>query len=194
MRRLLLTLVALAALAAPAAAHAESTVVHRSFSFDYDETFGGFCAFDVHLVGHQDHTQTFHYSNLPDTIAPLSPGAQLYLAAGFHFADVYETWSNPANGRSVELHGVDRLMRRDFSFEGTVDPITGRLTGFLFSTDHNSYSFIATAPGGPVFQVAGHQIRHHTSIFENGIRIARVDTPFFTKGVWRDRLCQYLAG
>ncbi len=194
MRRVLALLV-LTLLVSPAAAAAGgSEIVFHTAEFSYDDLVPGICEFPIRFVGTQEHWQKLQYRNLPDGLGTDEPGAEVYQVAGWHFTSTRETISNPANGRSVDLHSEDQLMRRDFDFHFTYDAL-GQPTGYFTATDHNSYSYTATARGGPpVFKYAGHERRSHTSFFVDGVRVGRIDDPFFTNGVYRDSLCEYLAG
>ncbi len=182
------------ALAAPAAALAGGTEVSfRATTFSYDDLVPGYCAFPIRFVGSQEHWQKFQYMNLPDGMHIGDPGAGIYQVAGWHFASTREVVSNPANGRSANVVGEDNLARRDFEFHFTYDALW-RATGYFTAIDHISYNYTITAPGGLVYKDTGHQRREHTSFIVNGRRVGRIDDPFFTKGIYRDRLCEYLAG
>ena len=155
MRRVLALLV-LTLLVSPAAAAAGgSEIVFRTAEFSYDDLVPGICEFPIRFVGTQEHWQKLQYRNLPDGLGTDEPGAEVYQVAGWHFTSTRETISNPANGRSVDLHSEDQLMRRDFDFHFTYDAV-GQPTGYFTATDHNSYSYTATARGGPpVFKYCG---------------------------------------
>ena len=193
MRRLLI-LLSLAALAFPALAAAETTIVFREATFPYEATVDD-CGFDLHVTGTAANWLKYRYEDLPDGFGPGVPGVQLYQRAGWHHTDYRETWTNPVTGTTLDVHGTDRLYRTDFSFAGTVDPVTNRLTGILTSTVSLSYSWIATAPGeGVVLQDTGHMSYVEQVRFTNGVVTGQRRSLLRMSGQYRDAFCQYLAG
>ena len=193
MRRIVLALLALA-VAAPATASAATTVVFRTAPFTYAETVSH-CGFPLTVTGTAEHWLRYRYEDLPEGFGPGVPGVQLYQRAGSHHADYRETWTNPANGRTLDLHGTDRLTRSDFSFDGAVDPVTHRLTGTLTSQVSLSYAWIATAPSeGLVLQDAGRLAYVERSQLANSVETGRTRSLLHLSGPYRDAFCTYLAG
>lgn len=179
------------ALAVPATAAAETTIAFRQNTIAHDYVETGFCGFAVHWQGTKEHWLKFQYEDIPEGTP--RPRWGPYQVTGWHFVTLRETAS--ANGRTVDIHGETNLVRRDMDRSNIYFDELGRSQGYATATDHISISYTArAADGGVVLKHTGRQVREHTSIFKDGVRVGRIDEPVFTRLNVRNELCAYLAG
>jgi hypothetical protein len=174
---------------------AAASTDHERFTVDvpYDGPVS-YCGFPLVSEGNARHTSVFRFADLPDDLPPLSDEAVFYQVEGKHFTDFAEVVTNPANGRTLEYTGTSLLIRTDFDTSNLTLGPNGKLNGYLIATDHTTASQRAHAPNGLAYQIAGTERSVHVSFIVDGVRVGRLDIPYFTHGHLTDELCSYLAG